>query len=488
MSAYLIDLDGTFFFYGTNKLTPRGAEIAKALNQRGDKIYFVTARKENNKPDSLNLSNTHRELKKLGIQYELVIGDIPSPRILINDEGATAHNVEENSSLLQPISTSIIAHSIYCALAGLTWVNSKFGVPGDADDYVQTILVAESLIENSGFNHLDIVSKFKAVPPILMNNCKLEPGGIKAKGLGTKKNINYKGQISKLILSNDPCYKAKDGVSDGAAMRTLGIGAYFANDFKALVFAAYEIAAITHGSTEARLSAVLTALRYRQIFLQDIFASPSSLYAQIVEASRILGLGDSANFFLKRSKTAASIATKFNNPARQLFQLSRFIGIDHLCWSTPIAATFWTFHCEENYKKWFKGINYKSINIPNTSTPNGSPILINHKTYLERQREEDVRHLKCINEFEEFMNCHEYHYGKWIDIDTFFSIAISMLSGKNGIRMIYLDLGEHLKTFNVDIGEFAKAFAENLARNSDCTKRATRHNFYTKSISERSGQ
>jgi ADP-ribosylglycohydrolase len=488
MSAYLIDLDGTFFFYGTNKLTSRGAEIAKHLNQRGDKIYFITARKENNKPESLNLSNTHRELKKLGIQYELVIGDMPSPRILINDEGATAYNIEKNSSLVQPISASITAHSIYCALAGLTWVNSKYGVPGDADDYVQTILIAESLIENSGFNHLDIVSKFKAVPPILMNNRKLEPGGIAAKGLGTKKNINYKGQISKLILSNDSCYKAKDGVSDGAAMRTLGIGAYFANDFKALVFAAYEIASITHGSTEARLSAVLTALRYRQIFIQDIFASPSSLYAQIVKASRMLGLGESANFFLKRVKTAASIATNFNNPGRQLFLLSRFIGIDHLCWSTPIAATFWSFHCEENYKKWFKGFSYKNINIPDFSSPNGSSIHINHETYLESQREEDIMHLKYINEYEEFMSCHEYHYGKWIDIDTFFSIAISMLSGRNGIRMIYLELGEHMKTFNVDIGEFAKVFAENLANNSECTNRVSRHKFYTKGTSELSGQ
>lgn len=487
MSAYLIDLDGTFFFYGTNKLTPRGAEIAKALNQRGDKIYFITARKENNKPESLSLSNTHMELKKLGIQYELVIGDMPSPRILINDEGAIAYNIEKNSGLAQPISESITAHSINCALAGLTWVNSKFGKTGDADDYVQTILIAESLIENSGFNHLDIVSKFRSVPPILMNNCKLEPGGIGAK-LGTKKNINYKGQISKLILSNDPCYKAKDGVSDGAAMRTLGIGAYFANDFKALVFAAYEIAAITHGSTEARLSAVLTALRYRQIFLQDIFASPRSLYAQIVEASRILGLGDSANFFLKRVKSAASIATKFSNPARQLFYLSKFIGIDHLCWSTPIAATFWSFHSEENYKKWFKGFSYKSIAIPGSYFLNKSPILINHKTYMESQREEDIRHLKYINEYEEFMDCHEYHYGKWIDIDTFFSIAISMLSGKNGIRMIYLELGEHLKTFNVDIEEFAKAFADKLASNADRTNRVSRYNFYTKSISDLPGQ
>ena len=50
-----------FLFYGTNKLTPRGAEIAKAVNQRGDKIYFITSRKENNKPESLSLTNTHRE-------------------------------------------------------------------------------------------------------------------------------------------------------------------------------------------------------------------------------------------------------------------------------------------------------------------------------------------------------------------------------------------------------------------------------------------
>lgn len=470
MGAYFIDLDGTFFLYGTNKLTPRGAEIAKAINERGGKIYFITARKKNNNPEHLGLAQTHLALKELGIQYELIIGDIPSPRILINDEGATAYNVEINSGFTPQISLDVMAHSVYSALAGLTWVNSKFGKPGGSDDYVQTILISESLILNSGFNHLDIVSKLRAIPPIVMNNQNLSPGGMAMK--------RYKGQLSKLIDSNDPCYMAKDGVSDGAGMRTLGIGAYFVNDFKGLVYAASEIAAITHGSIEARLSAVLTALRYRQIFSNDITASPFSLYHQLVRASRMLDLGDKAEFFLNRVNTAAAIVTKFHHPAIQLFQLSKFIGIDHLCWSTPIAATFWSFHCDDNYNKWFKGFNFRNIEVPAHPLFNRDQVFISCDTYLKSRRAEDIKHLKHIDEYEEFMSCHGYHYGKWIDNDTFFSIAISMLSGRIGTKSIYLELARHLQTFNVDIEAFTFAFAEGVARQADKSILSKEYKFY----------
>ena len=47
------------------------------------------------------------------------------------------------------------------ALAGLIWVNARFDEPGDADDFVQTILVANSLLKCGGFDHADIVHVFE---------------------------------------------------------------------------------------------------------------------------------------------------------------------------------------------------------------------------------------------------------------------------------------------------------------------------------------
>ena len=85
-----------------------------------------------------------------------------------------------------------------------------------------------------------------------MNQSNLFPSGIDSRI--DESDITYRGQIYKLLSSSDPLYRAKDGVSDGAAMRTLGIAAFFINDFDSLVHAAYEIAAVTRASVEAKLS------------------------------------------------------------------------------------------------------------------------------------------------------------------------------------------------------------------------------------------
>ncbi len=456
--------------YGTNMVTHQGKEIIGAINRTGGKVYFLTARTEDNQPEHLNLAQTHLALKELGIQYELVLGDVPSPRVLINDEGATAYNVQSNSGLNSRISPSIFANSIHDALEGLAWVNSKFGKPGGSDDFVQTILIAESLIQKSGFCHADIVHKLRSSPPITMNGEPLSPGGLAPK--------RYKGQMWKLINSTDSLYQAEKGVSDGAAMRTLGIGAFYTNNFEDLVCAASEIASITHGSVEARLSSVLTALRYRQIFSQDVTATPSSLFNQLARAVRILKLGNSADFFLDRANTAAIIATRNHHPSLQLFQLSKYIGIDHLCWSTPIAATFWSFHSDDNYNKWFKGFKLRSINIPPHPRFNKNMITIDSNTYLQSQRDKDMDHLKSTNEYEDFVNCHGYHYGKWIDNDTFFSIAISMLSGRLGTKSIFLEVERHLRTFNVDMRTFAYAFSDCLFRESKNISESKEYDFY----------
>ena len=460
MSAFLIDLDGTFFYHGTNDVTPGGMDIVNDVKRNGDKLYFITARKEDNEPPHLNLEATRAALNLLSIDYELIVGNMPSPRVLVNDEGAVAANVSTDEGILSRTSDEL-GCSIYNALVGLIWVNARFNEPGDADDFVQSILVANSLLKSGGFEHADIVQSFRSTPPITMNQIDLLPSGIDNRQ-GNSGKI-YKGQIYKLLQSEDPLYLATDGVSDGAAMRTLGIAAFFVNDFNSLVHAAYGIAAVTHASVEAKMSSVLTALRYRQIFMGDYFATPMILRDQLFKAADLLGVRKSASFFLERVALAASITTKFSSPADQLFQLARCIGMDHLCWSTPVSATFWSFHGECRFRRWFSGIKYRNISIKKSyRRDKATSITIDASTYKTSCRQQDVDHLKNIGEYDEFEKCHAYHYGKWIDIDTFFSIAVSMLAAKNGISGVYLDLSNDLSVFNVDVSAFASAFADRL--------------------------
>lgn len=472
MTALFVDLDGTFFHYGTNNITRDGLNIVKNFRKNGGQLYFITARKEDNDPPQLNLNSTRDVLNAFGIDYELIVGNVSSPRVLVNDEGASAINVGTGEGIFSRTSDEL-AHSIYNGLIGLIWVNARFDEIGDADDFVQTILVADSLLKCGGFDHSDIVANFRSTPPITMKQSTLFPSGIDSRIRKTDKS--YMGQIYKLLQSESPLYWASDGASDGAAMRTLGIGAFFVNDFEGLVFAAYKIAAVTHASVEAKMSSVLTALRYRQIFMGDHLATPITLRDQLIRAADLLDVRESAKFFLERVALAASITSTISSPFDQLHQLASVIGIDHICWSTPISATFWSFHGEYRFRRWFSGIKYKNIVIKRSwIDKHDASIKIDASTYKASRRQQDIDHLKAIGEYDEFEKCHAYHYGKWIDIDTFFSIAVSMLAAKNGLSGIYLDLKNDNSVFNVDINVFAHAFADRLVERkdwsySDCT-------------------
>ena len=81
------------FYYGTNEAAPNGLDIIKNCKRNGDRLYFLTARKENNDPPHLSLNATRHVLDAFGLEYELIVGNMPSPRVLFNNEGATAVNV-----------------------------------------------------------------------------------------------------------------------------------------------------------------------------------------------------------------------------------------------------------------------------------------------------------------------------------------------------------------------------------------------------------
>ena len=54
------------------------------------------------------------------------------------------------------------------------------------------------------------------------------------------------GAIYKLLESGENEYLAVDGITDGAAMRTLPLAAAFGGDFNKLVLATNRISRITH--------------------------------------------------------------------------------------------------------------------------------------------------------------------------------------------------------------------------------------------------
>jgi hypothetical protein len=83
MAAYFIDLDGTFFKHGTMEPVENNIRELSKTHQ----IIFVTARKEPNGNQDISLEKTIAYLNTLGFAYR-IIGDVTSPRVLINDDGA----------------------------------------------------------------------------------------------------------------------------------------------------------------------------------------------------------------------------------------------------------------------------------------------------------------------------------------------------------------------------------------------------------------
>jgi hydroxymethylpyrimidine pyrophosphatase-like HAD family hydrolase len=97
VAAYFIDLDGTFFKWGTQEPLPEAVETIKRLEAEGHRIVWTTLRNAGEKLKGY--ASTIRAFRELGIKSEEIIWDCPSPRIVVNDDGAFAVNVEQNGPL-----------------------------------------------------------------------------------------------------------------------------------------------------------------------------------------------------------------------------------------------------------------------------------------------------------------------------------------------------------------------------------------------------
>jgi hydroxymethylpyrimidine pyrophosphatase-like HAD family hydrolase len=90
MAAYFIDLDGTIFAWGTNNFLPGAVEMIKAALDQGHQVIFTTQRP--------NIIGVDLALKREGITGLMVMSGIQNPRILVNDQGAYAHQHKKNGS------------------------------------------------------------------------------------------------------------------------------------------------------------------------------------------------------------------------------------------------------------------------------------------------------------------------------------------------------------------------------------------------------
>lgn len=202
----------------------------------------------------------------------------------------------------------------------------------DVDDYIQTLLIGESLVANRGFNHRDLVRRYRTKPGHIIGGREVAPSGI---------SVRYKGQIKKLIDSRDPDFAATDGISSGSAMKVACISAYYGRDLDALIDNTDRITRVTHATSDARLAAQLTALRYHQIFLERDESLGWLRGALAVAVDRLAITG--SEFFLEMVDAGAALVDAHDDSFRLLAALNASVGLSHVATSVPIAACLWSF-------------------------------------------------------------------------------------------------------------------------------------------------
>ena len=101
MATFLIDLDGVIFKHSTMEFNEGALNYLKKIKEEeGHSIVFTTARKSsNNNIPSLQLDLTIQKLIDAGVEFESIVGDLSSPRVVINDDGAFAIDHDRNSPL-----------------------------------------------------------------------------------------------------------------------------------------------------------------------------------------------------------------------------------------------------------------------------------------------------------------------------------------------------------------------------------------------------
>jgi ADP-ribosylglycohydrolase len=471
MATYLFDFDALFNRCGNMKPVEGAVDFIQDLRQQGHRIVLLTkdrcqgsapAHLTLENPAHLKFKNTEQVLTTLGVPCDGALEGATGPFVLINDEEALAIHLRRNRRFSRiaggPSHFAARADSVarvYRALAAVAWTAWKYEDNDDADDYVQTMLVAKSFASCGGFDHADLVARHRAQSGYRIGDFELPPGGV---------HPLYKGQVAKLQQSDDPFYEAADGVSDGAAMKISAVAAFYANDFQQLVENTNRVARITHATVEARLAAVLVALRIRQVLLGVDPDNMHQLVEEFAVATEVLQLDARAAFFLERVERARRIATRVTAPTELLYQLCRQVGMDHLAWSTPVTACFWSFHRDADFSKWFRH-HHPTVHdtrnrmyLPRRFLPVSR--VVHGRTLKRSVHEADARHLRAIGQYDDFQRSHGYHWRTSVDVDTFLSIAISILAVRHGLDSVENEIPTAIDMFGDDLWSLAEQLVQ----------------------------
>ena len=101
MAALFIDLDGTLIHHGQNILLPGARDLLEKLHSAGHMIVLTTRRGNKEFLDHPVFSQeaTEQLLSELHLTFDRILFDVPSPRIVINDDGCSAIQVETNKGV-----------------------------------------------------------------------------------------------------------------------------------------------------------------------------------------------------------------------------------------------------------------------------------------------------------------------------------------------------------------------------------------------------
>lgn len=90
-SAFFIDLDGTLLKHSTNEIIDGAIELLNNIKSKGGMIIITTFRGDiwHDHP-IYGKQSTLDALEELGIEYDHILFNVPSPRIIMNDAGVHA--------------------------------------------------------------------------------------------------------------------------------------------------------------------------------------------------------------------------------------------------------------------------------------------------------------------------------------------------------------------------------------------------------------
>lgn len=211
---------------------------------------------------------------------------------------------------------------IDAALSGLAYVAGLYHnidpEGEDADDFLETMIVIESFLDNGGVNHRDLVARFRRGRQTRINGKETMSGG----------NRDERSQMYKLQQSKDPFYISRSGFTNGAAMRSMAT-AFFFPALDEMVYATNFVASITHESPESRAAAIALAIAYRLALTKDEWS--------VEEVAAILGSyipnGSNARHYFDLSFSG----NEYHKPS-SLLELTERYGYMHAAISSVPAA------------------------------------------------------------------------------------------------------------------------------------------------------